>query len=202
MHWGVRRNANRPGGADGIPDAKEKKRGRIGKHLDSLKRERSWHKTLKDSHTMTTKDINTISKRIGLENSLKKMAKSKMATKKDKEDYLRRHEMSDQELTRKVNRLNAKDSLHKAVSEASKEQREIGYKVAQIGASVGVRYATNRRVSIPEIHDIIKKPKDSADDAQKTVVGKVSSTHPKYGPIAGDILNYAINKKLKPKPKK
>lgn len=172
MKWGVHRNYDRPGGADGKTDPKGSKapkeeRGKIGKRLDSLKRERQWHKTLKDVDKMTTKQIGTVTKRISLENSLKRLSKTKMATKKDKEDYLRRHEMTDQELARKVTRLQAKDSLHKAVKDASKEQRELGIKVAQVGGSIGVKYAITKKVTPKDVFDAVKNPKNAGDQAKK-----------------------------------
>lgn len=175
MRWGVRRRTDRPGGADGKPDAGDVKRGKIGRHLDSMKRERQWKSVLKELDKMTTKDINTIHKRISQENRLKDLSKSKVATKKDKEDYLRRHKMSDQELKRKVDRLQAKDTLHKAINNASKEQREFGEKVVQIASSVGVKYAFNRgnitgKDLFETAWDASKSPKESYENSRKEVL--------------------------------
>lgn len=161
MKWGVRHDQPASG------TTKPKERGKVAKHLDSLSRERQWHKTLKEVDKMSTKDINTVTKRIAMENSLKRLSKTKMATKKDKQDYLRRHEMSDQELARKISRLQAKDSLHKTVKEASKEQRELGLKVAQVGGSLGVKYAINRKITPKDVYETVKKPKESAAQAKK-----------------------------------
>jgi hypothetical protein len=179
MHWGVRRNANRPGGADGVAD-KSEKRGNFGKRLDSMKRERQWHSVLKEVHNMNTKDINIVKRRIDLENSFKTLSKSKMATKKDKLDYLRRHEISDQELTRKIARIKAKEALHKAVKEASKEQREFGIRVAQIGASLGVNYATKGRLGPKDLFDAyndptVKTKQDALDKGLNIATGKTNN---------------------------
>jgi hypothetical protein len=179
MHWGVRRNSNRPGGADGKEESDKvvDKRGKLKKHLDSMKREREWGKILREVDTMTTKDINTVKKRLDLENNLKTLTKTKMATKKEKADYLRREFMSDAEISRKVNRLQAKENLHKSVSNASKEQRELGAKIVQISSSVGVKYALTRTIHPKDVFDAYKKPKESADKAQldavTAVLGKV-----------------------------
>lgn len=147
MHWGVRHDV---------------KRSKIGKHLDSLKRERQWHSVLKEVHNMTTKDITVVKRRVDLENSLKRLSKSKMATSKDKEDYLRRHEMDDQELVRKVNRLQAKDSLYRSVKDASKEQRELGIKVAKTAGSIGYKYVISRKagtkLGAKDIIDAVNNP--------------------------------------------
>jgi hypothetical protein len=171
MHWGVRRNLDRPGGADGKSDAKDKPiRTKLGKTLNSLKRERQWKSVLKEMDTLSTKDIGVVAKRVALENSLKMLSRSKVGTKKDKEDYLRREHMDDQELSRKVVRLKAKESLHNAVHSASKEQREFGQKVIQIGGSLGVKYALTKTVSTKDIFDTIKNPKSSADQAKKDLL--------------------------------
>lgn len=180
MKWGVRRNSNRPGGADGKEESTKivDNRGKLRKNLDSMKRERQWKGILKEMDKLTTKDIGVVKKRLDLENSLKSLSKSKVANKKDKDDYLRREHMSDAELQRKVVRLRAKDGLHKSVMDASKEQREMGIKIAQVGASLGVKYAVNKKLGPKDFFDAYKKPKDSASKAKKDatnlVIDKVS----------------------------
>lgn len=171
MRWGVRRDTNRPGGADGkLDDIDKPIRSSLGKRLHSLKRERQWHSVLSQMENLTTSELTTVTKRIALENSLKSLSRSKIGTKSDKEDYLRREHMNDEELTRKVVRLKAKESLHNAVKSASKEQREFGQKVVQIGGALGVKYALNRSVSAKDLYDIVKNPKSSADKAQSDVL--------------------------------
>jgi glycerol-3-phosphate O-acyltransferase len=66
--------------------------------------------------------------------------------------------------------LRAKESLHNAVHAASKEQREFGQKVVQIGGSLGVKYVLNKHVSTKDIFDVVKNPKSSADQAKKDVL--------------------------------
>jgi hypothetical protein len=110
---------------------------------------------------------------------LKTLSKTKgVGTKKDKADYLRREHMSDAELNRKVVRLKAKQGLHKAVKESSREQREFGEKVVQVASSVGVKYALNRGTITPkdlfnEAVSAAKTPKDSynksKDELLKTI---------------------------------
>lgn len=190
MRWGVRRDRNRPGGADGKLDAKDIRnpktlKGKIIQKTRSLKREREWNKVLKELDTLSTKDINTVTKRIGLENSLKTLSKERFATSKDKRDYLNRADMSDQELSRKVNRLRAKEGLHKAVSAASKEQRELGEKVVQIASSVGVKYALNRGTITPKdlfdtAMDAKKNPKDSYNKSREDVLNRVTDPKTKW----------------------
>lgn len=168
MKWGVRRDRNRPGGADGIEESKKPQdtRSNTRKKLDSLKRERDWKMVLKNVDKLSTADINKVSKRIGLENDLKKLSKS-VGKDKDKQDYLNRAKMSDSELNRKVVRLRAKQSLKEKVSDASKEQREFGEKVVQIATSVGVKYALKRQVGADYILEALEKPKETSAQAKK-----------------------------------
>lgn len=171
MKWGVMRNRNRPGGADGKEESTKvvDKRGKLKMQLDSLKRERQWGKVVREMDKLSTKDINAVSNRIGLENDLKRLSRSKVGNAKDKRDYLKRADMSDAELKRKVVRLRAKDKLRSTVSDASKEQREFGEKVVNVGKTVAIRYAlTKNAKAIPkDLLTAVQKPKESADSAQK-----------------------------------
>lgn len=171
MRWGVVRNSDRPGGADGIDErtGEKVKRTKLGQKLDSLKRERQWNKVLSEMDKLSTKDINAVSRRVGLENSLKSLSKEKFATEKDKQDYLRRASMDDIELARKVTRLNAKRTLYKNVKDASKEQREFGLKIAKIGSSLGYKYAVKRSLDLGDIWDAVENPKFPSDDAKKDI---------------------------------
>lgn len=199
MKWGVRRNRNQPGGADGKEESvkvKDKRSG-VKKQLDSMKRERQWHKVLKDVDKLTTKDINAASKRISLENDLKSYSKTKgVGTKKDKEDYLRRQFMSDAELNRKVVRLRAKNSLHKSVNAASKEQKDLGAKIVRVGGSLGVKYALNRSITpkdlFKEAYTISKDPKDASGKAKEEILKRVND------PFQKDILKSVLDKIDKP----
>lgn len=171
MKWGVRRNNTGRGGADGKLDAKDKPiRTFIGRKLNSLKRERQWKSVLKEMDMLSTQDITDVARRVTLENGLKTLSRSKIGTKKDKEDYLRREHMDNEELARKVTRLRAKENLHSAVRNASKEQREFGQKVMQIGGSLGVKYALTKSITPRDVFDTVKNPKASADKAKQDLL--------------------------------
>jgi hypothetical protein len=163
MRWGVIRNRNRPGGADGVVESDKgpdgKKKSRLRRNLDSLKRERDWKKAVSEIDKMSTKDINAMSKRIGLENDLKIYSKTKgVGTKKDRDDYLRRDKMSDQELSRKVVRLKAKNKLNNNINSASKEQREIGEKIFNIGSDIAISYAKQKTLGdFNKLYDKVDK---------------------------------------------
>lgn len=152
MKWGVRKD--------------RKGRGPVKQRIDSLKRERDWGKSLKEINTMKTKDVQKLTRRIELENQLKSLSRSEIGDKKAKNDYLQRDGMSTQELSRKVSRLNAKKQLHSKVSEASKEQRQVGERIANTAKNLAMTYAVNqvnkKKTTSNEVLKIIKNPKKSS----------------------------------------
>lgn len=172
MRWGVRKDDR---GSNHIPHSEKSK---IRKHLDSMKRERQWRSVIKELDKMSTRDIQILAKRLGSENSLKSLSKAKVANSKDKDDYLRRHEMDDQELSRKITRLQAKNNLYKAVVEASKEQVELGEKVVNLTGSLGVKYVSNKKLTIKDVYEVAKsheKHKELGKQAKKDA-GKIFET--------------------------
>jgi hypothetical protein len=197
MKWGVIRNRNRPGGADGVkeskkvdtPEGRVVKKGKIRQKIDSLKRERDWNKVLKNMDALTTKELGQVKKRVDLENNLKDLSKSKIAQKKDKQDYLRRDKMSDEELNRKVSRLRAKDNLYKSVKKASKEQREFGQKVVQTGGSISLNYAlTKQKPGIKDVFKAARDPKGSYNSSKKEYLKTIPNS------IRKDILETVLDK--------
>lgn len=184
MKWGIRRNRNRPGGADGRPDAsdaKYTKKGKLGQHLQSLKRERQWSKVLHEIDSLSTQDMKRISTRIGLENDLKKLSKA-IGNSKDKQDYLNRHKMDDQELSRKVTRLRAKETLKKNISTASKAQRDFGARVINVSGGLAFKYAKQRSLGPKDIFDALmeKEPKPLKDLAKSETMVKLEKAIDKW----------------------
>lgn len=178
MKWGVVRNRNRPGGADGKDNGSGGKKKKARPRLDSLKRERQWKKVVKEIDKLTTNEINDVTRRVRLENDLKRLSKSSVGRKKDRQDYLNRAKMSDHELNRKVVRLRAKDNLHKSVKDASREQRELARKIIQVGGAMGMRYAVSRTAPMPrDVLSTINNPKDSfnrsRNDLQADILNKL-----------------------------
>ena len=146
----------------------------IRDHLNSLSRERSWKKILKEVDNLSTKQIHEVSKRVNLENDLKRLSRDKtIATKKDKTDYLRREGLTDEELSVKVTRLRAKESLSKAVNNASKEQREFGEKVVNIGGALSLKYATTKSIKPKDVFDAVNDPKKMKDAEMKKLTDKM-----------------------------
>src|SRR5690606_33384949 len=149
-------------------------RTKLAKRVNSLKRERQWRSVLHQMDELSTKDINDITKRVQLENSLKKLSKSSIGTKKDKEDYLRRERLDNDQLTQIVTRLRAKEALAHAVNDASKEQREFGQKIVQIGGSLGVKYALTKSVGVNDVISAVKNPKEASKKAQGDLLKAVT----------------------------
>lgn len=155
MHWGTRKGGTRHG-----PVSKRvlKISNGLKQRIRSHNRERHWKKVMKEARNMSTKDITKNATRLKLENEFKKHSKNKsISTKKDREDYRRREDMSHEELTRKVNRLKAKESLSKAVSDTTKSQRELRKKLFdkayKVGKPIVIKYAKDKKLT-PE--DLIK----------------------------------------------
>lgn len=176
MKWGVRKDRTQGGNSKVT----------IKERAGSLKRERQWSKVLKEADNMSNEQLNAVAKRVGLENDLKRLTKeSKMATKQDKADYARRKDMDDDELKAKVDRLRAKDNLSKKVSDATKEQRELGEKVVNVGSNIALKYASNNPVTGKDLFDAIVYPDKEAkkkldnqirDEAVKRIIESVTKS--------------------------
>lgn len=165
MKWGVVK-WRKVGGKSGKPRAP----GRMKQEWDSLKRERHWKRTIGNIDQLSTKKIGDISRRISLENDLKRLSKSGVGTAKDKKDYRLRANMSEQELNRKVTRLRVKSGLSSQISTASKEQREVGKKIANVGGSLLVSYAVNKKISIGDVYESVQNPNAAKTKAVKSVM--------------------------------
>lgn len=165
MKWGVVK-WRKVGGASGKPRAP----GRMKQEWDSLKRERHWKRTVGNIDQLSTKKIGDISRRISLENDLKRLSKSGIGTAKDKKDYRLRGNMSEQELNRKVTRLRVKSGLSAQINTASKEQREVGKKITNIGGSLLMSYAVNKKISVGDVYESVQNPNAAKTKAVKTLM--------------------------------
>lgn len=166
---------------------------RMKTHVDSIKREHSWKKKLKDSDRMSTKDIQKVAARAQLENDFKRLSKKKnVGSDKSKQDYLKRANMDDKELSRKVQRLRAKDQLDRNANEITKSQREMAKRIVQVAAPIAIKYALTGRISRADLIAAAlvtgggkaKMVKTAMDEANK--VKKQNNT--KHGENLDDIL--------------
>jgi hypothetical protein len=201
MKWGVRHDEH---AAVTKGDKPEKPKGKLSTHLDSLKRERQWKNVIRELDNMSTKDIKFVSKRIELENDLKKYSKSPVANKAEKQYYLNRHNMSNEEMARKITRLKAKVTLHDNIGKASKEQREFGIKIVQTASSVGLKYATTRTKLKPaDFLDAYKNPtiktrQNAWDKGMELVEPKVTNPKAKSAlNVAKTVVSFKTNDKPK-----
>lgn len=168
MKWGRRKDKSGPGKVKQLKT-------RVKQEVDSLKRERQWKELSKKVHKMSTKDINKAAQRIQMENDLKRMSRNKdIASKKDKQDYLNRAKMSDKELARKVVRLRAKENLNRTIKDASKEQVELGKKIADTASSLVVKKLSGKSITPDDIVKAYKNPKQARDKAQEEIMEKLT----------------------------
>lgn len=169
MKWGVIRTPAQLGHKDGHSKGKPTLRD----HMASLKRERQWKKVIKKVDELSTEEIQTVSKRIKNENDLKNLSRNKkITTKSDKRAYTFRAELSDQELKDRIDRLRAKEALHKQVSDASKEQREIGEKVVGATKDIAMIYASNKKPTAQDIFNAATKKRDKDGSSVRDSIEK------------------------------
>lgn len=157
MRWGVRRNRNRPGGADGKRQNGSKKSTTVKDEAKSALRELSWagKSKVNNMNKMSTKDIKKQTERLRLENDLKKLSRDiSLGTSKDRKDYRGRANMSDQELRRKVDRLRAKKEFKNQANQATKSQIEKGKTVVKLVAPMVIGYAVAKN---PNLKETVKK---------------------------------------------
>jgi hypothetical protein len=155
MKWG-KHKANVSEGVQKIGEkTKEvavKSTSKVKPHIDSIKREHGLKKVLKNANNMSTKDIQKVSARAQIENDLKRLSKERhVGSKKDRQDYLKRADMSDQEVFRKVQRLRAKSSLKRNANDATKRQKDIAKKVLHIAAPLVLQYALTKSIGKKDV---------------------------------------------------
>jgi hypothetical protein len=141
--------------------------GRLKQEWNSAKRERHWKKVVNDVHNLTTKEIGVVAKRAGLENELKRLAK----TSDDKKNYRLRANMTDQELNRKVARLRVISSMSSQADAASKKQRDLGMRIVNTGGTLLLKAYINKKtgtkMNAGDIFDSVMNPKVAKDQAIK-----------------------------------
>lgn len=165
MRWGVRRYQPYPKG--------EKKKGKflgLKSRAKSTSREVTNLKSSKVSNMdkKSTSDLKKETGRLRLENDLKRLSSDKkVGTKQDKEQYRRRDEMSNEELKRKVDRLQTKSDYKDQAQYANKQTISTGKKVVTNVAKVALPIATGyaaSKVSSDSIKKVLKNAKVRPSD--------------------------------------
>ena len=104
--------------------------GRLGKELESFKREKSWGNTMKKSDKLSDADLKKLQERIRNENTLKRLAKRK--------EYIMRDELTDVQLRKRVERLQLEDNIKKNIDAATAEQKKIGKAIMDSTKNVAI----------------------------------------------------------------
>lgn len=149
MKWGIRRYQPYPKGEGKKGKFLGKRQNGIissrGRELSKIKKAR-----VSEMNKKTTKEIRRDTERLRNENELKRLSSrtSKVGTRKDRQDYRRRSDMSDSELKRKVNRLSAKEEFKnesiKANSEAIKTGKKYALDIAKVAVPVVGSYVAGK----------------------------------------------------------
>lgn len=154
MKWGVRRFQN----SDGTLKKAGKTRARqndnkkdkvtVKDRVNSVRREQSWAKALKDFDNMRPDEQKRKTSRARLENDFKRLSNTKnVGTTKDKQDYIKnRSEMSTKDLQQRVATLQMKDGMRQQVRQANQKTIDVGKKVIAIAAPLAVQYATTKAI--------------------------------------------------------
>ena len=156
MKWGVRRYQPYPKGqrnAGKFIDASKNKGGssQNGNKVSGVKgairskgRELSMVAAQREIKNLTTKDAQTVLSRAQLENRFKRLSSTpNVGTTKSKEEYLNRENMSNEELKRKVDRLQLSDNMRVESRKANQEAIDMGKKIAAIAAPIAVQVAVH-----------------------------------------------------------
>ena len=160
MKWGVRRYQPYPKGqrnAGKFIDASKNTGGssQNGNKVSGVKgalrskgRELSMVAAQREIKNLTSKDAQTVLSRAQLENRFKRLSSTpNVGTAKSKEEYLNRENMSNQELKRKVDRLQLADNMRVESRKANQGAIDMGKKIAAIAAPIAVQIAVDGAVN-------------------------------------------------------
>ena len=160
MKWGVRRYQPYPKGqrnAGKFIDASKNQGGssQNGNKVSGVKgalrskgRELSMVAAQREIKNLTSKDAQTVLSRAQLENRFKRLSSTpNVGTAKSKEEYLNRENMSNQELKRKVDRLQLADNMRVESRKANQGAIDMGKKIAAIAAPIAVQIAVDGAVN-------------------------------------------------------
>ena len=160
MKWGVRRYQPYPKGqrnAGKFIDASKNTGGssQNGNKVSGVKgalrskgRELSMVAAQREIKNLTSKDAQTVLSRAQLENRFKRLSSTpNVGTAKSKEEYLNRENMSNEELKRKVDRLQLADNMRVESRKANQGAIDMGKKIAAIAAPIAVQIAVDGAVN-------------------------------------------------------
>ena len=161
MKWGVRRYQPYPKGkrnAGKFLDSAKQTGSKVTKDssikdnakalISSKTREMSMVRAQKEIKNLSTSDAKKVVTRAQLENRLKTLNSTKnVGDGQSNKDYLNRANMSNDELKRKVNRLQLSANMRTEAKSANKELVDLGKKAAGYLAPFAVQYAVKQVIS-------------------------------------------------------
>ena len=180
MKWGVRRYQPYPKGqrnAGKFIDAGKTKgssnqNGSKSNKVNSKKREISMALAQREIKNLSTKDAKKVVSRAQLENRYRQLSKTpNVGNKKARADYLNRENMSNEEIKRKVDRLQIAANMRTEARKANPEVVELGKKAATIAAPFIVSQVFKKVNGSEFTSDILKDiGKQAGEKAAKWVI--------------------------------
>lgn len=182
MKWGVRRyQPYQPGDGQkgkGKFLGKTRKKisdSRVGQEVRSRKREIDNLKKASLTPDMSTSDIRKANNRMNLENRMKELTNTKRARntnirqmqEKAKQDYRNRANMSDDELKRKVDRLQAIEDLNQNANKQGKTFIKLGENIANASSAMIVTAMTDETATLSDMVDLMSEPSKAMDKVYK-----------------------------------
>lgn len=131
MKWGVRRKSTSDGSSKSSKSDKPKSK--IGKEIDSVKREIKSRKNLKNIEKLSDSELRTRTNRLRNENDLKRLT-----TKKTRNEYLDRGKLTDTQLKTRVERLRLEDALKQQVKATNKDNVDVANKIIRESAKIAI----------------------------------------------------------------
>ena len=130
-------------------------------------REISMGRAQREIKNLSTKDAKKVVSRAQLENRMKRLSSTRnVGDSQAKRDYLNRASMSDQELKRKVDRLQLSDNMRQEARNANKGAIDVGKKAVAIAAPLAVQVAVTGAIDKKWLKDKIPVDLTSFDTAK------------------------------------
>ena len=189
----------------GVKGMKWGVRKRVKAEIGSFKRETSLAKHLKNKASLSDEQLIKITSRIRMENDLKRLSTGRkqvglIRTKRmNRKEYLQRDKMSDDDLRKRIARLQLEDNLTQQVMTATKRQREIGTSIVESAMHIGLSKAVGKDSFKSAITKEVKSKMEATMVKQTEKQKKATGIEP--GAIAAAYVDAKNSKTAKDKKK-